>query len=114
MVASEIAGHFSGFCLGLDQESLRALALRLARIIPGIERRSKARVRILYDQPNNHDWFPSSPFIRARWNAATKPPLVIHAAHPAARHWLGHLLLGRLGDHRLGGDEECGDRCHAL
>src|SRR5260370_11881193 len=64
-----------------------------------------------------------------RCNAKTKGPrvaprpfmtrceggLVVHPVHAAARHRRrGRLLLGLLGDHRLGGDEETGDRRRVL
>src|ERR1051326_1003602 len=73
MVAGQIAGLFPGLRLALDQESLRALAVNFARIIPSVERRLETRVRVLYDQPNNHHSLPSSPFIL---HGAMPPPVM--------------------------------------
>ena len=38
-----------------------------------------------------------------------------HATHAAARHWAVRVFfLGQLGDHRLGGDQQAGNRCSIL
>src|SRR5690606_19606322 len=66
-------------------------------------------------------WLPTAPSSKSVTGNSglsfLRPSLEVHAAHAAhaaaARHCRGR-LLGQLGDHRLGGDEERSDRGRVL